>query len=487
MCSLVQQVDPVMLADQHRAVSEPIHLDQTLDQSHGRGTHSEDSHRDSSHRATSERISAHSEVAPISGTNVHRQIPPRPPSAGSRSVQSQGPSRSKHRRNTSDPTSAQFHDGHDSQRSSRSSSPHTSAQHSDEWDDRSVMSSQSQSRGYGREAAASVRDDEWDDTSQSRSRSKEPRGLELQGQVHSRQSSGRSDQDGSVLSTQSRDGASDPFKLYGSAEAAIAAIAEDSMSTKHSRSASPHIPASRSTSEEMASPAERCVSEPLSVSPTSPVRQPSPQQQQQEQLQQQQQQYVYSPTEEEIEQMRQSSQRASAIDNSDAQSVMSGVTSVSQKSLTTSRPSAVSAPRTSLVGPGPPAQAVTPADSASVTETVALAAYVSGGGNEALLGGGDEDECVVSLARPQSVYVDMKRLHERDSEPLSEENPMKLPGTPDSQKSATLQSYFAPHDSGADGDRTAPMHRRPSPVDQHNIEEFKRGRRSRRASGKTQL
>ena len=111
-----------------------------------------------------------------------------------------------------------------------------------------------------------------------------------------------------------------------------------------------------------------------------------------------------------------------------------------------------------------------------------------------LLGGDSEDDGpsvgrpLEEVGRPLSAYVDINKSYEMARDfglgHVDEENPMKTPR----EMLSTAHSRFAPHAEGGDASHLAPMHRRPSPIDQHNIDEFKRGRRSRRASAKsTQL
>ena len=150
-----------------------------------------------------------------------------------------------------------------------------------------------------------------------------------------------------------------------------------------------------------------------------------------------------------------------------------------------SRPSTASSPR------GPSIASQPPLRPSELTEVSLPPGEQSG-----LLGVDSEDENTF-LGRPLgdmggmgpdgrslSAYVDINTSydHVRDSsmEMLDEENPMNVPPT-SRGKAGTYHSYFA----GSDHVHVAPAHRRPSPVDQRNIDEFKRGRRSRRASAKT--
>lgn len=89
-------------------------------------------------------------------------------------------------------------------------------------------------------------------------------------------------------------------------------------------------------------------------------------------------------------------------------------------------------------------------------------------------------------ARPVSAYVDLTQSYlpggSRDSRDMSlHDNPMKSHVSPIRREKAVTV-----HTSKPDEIRTAP-HRRPSPTDMKNLEEFKKGRTSKRATGKTQV
>lgn len=89
--------------------------------------------------------------------------------------------------------------------------------------------------------------------------------------------------------------------------------------------------------------------------------------------------------------------------------------------------------------------------------------------------------------RPISAYVDLSQSYipagSRDSRDMSlHDNPMKSEPSPYRREKAITVHSSSPSDTR----QLAPT-RRPSPTDMKNLEEFKKGRSSKRAAGKTQV
>lgn len=93
------------------------------------------------------------------------------------------------------------------------------------------------------------------------------------------------------------------------------------------------------------------------------------------------------------------------------------------------------------------------------------------------------------VPRPVSAYVDFQQSYapvgSRDSRDMSlHENPMQSRSYPSPIHREKAQTV---HTTKLDGAPMKQIQRRPSPTDMKNLDDFKKGRSSKRAAGKTQL